>query len=102
MPADFDAIPLIDITALRTGTPSDRRRCVERLGEAARDVGFLYLGGHGLRAALFADLAAAAQRFFALPLAEKMRVYIGRSKNHRGYVPEGEEVFAGGSKDRKE
>ena len=31
-----------------------------------------------------------------------MKVYIGNSRNHRGYVPEGEEVFSAGSKDRKE
>jgi isopenicillin N synthase-like dioxygenase len=31
-----------------------------------------------------------------------MDVYIGRSANHRGYVPAGEEVFASGTKDAKE
>jgi len=45
---------------------------------------------------------AAARNFFALPLEDKMTVYIGHSRNHRGYVPEGEEVFAAGTKDRKE
>ncbi len=37
-----------------------------------------------------------------LPFDEKMKVYIGNSRNHRGYVPEGEEVFASGTKDKKE
>ncbi len=32
----------------------------------------------------------------AKALTEKMRVYIGNSRNHRGYVPEGEEGFSGG------
>jgi isopenicillin N synthase-like dioxygenase len=40
--------------------------------------------------------------FFARPYQEKMRYYIGNSACHRGYVPEGEEVFSGGTIDRKE
>lgn len=32
----------------------------------------------------------------------KMSVYIGNSTNHRGYVPAGEEVFAGATPDHKE
>ena len=43
-----------------------------------------------------------ARRFFARPLEEKMRFYIGQSSNHSGYVPEGEEQFVGGSKDLKQ
>jgi isopenicillin N synthase-like dioxygenase len=60
------------------------------------------VAGHGVAAALFDGLLAATRRFFALTEPEKMKVYIGRSKNHRGYVPEGEEVFAGGTKDKKD
>ena len=68
----------------------------EKLGRAAREVGFCYVTGHGIADATFDGLLDASQRFFALPLAEKMKVYIGNSRNHRGYVPEGEEVFSVG------
>ncbi|HEY4975144.1 MAG TPA: 2OG-Fe(II) oxygenase family protein, partial [Steroidobacteraceae bacterium] len=58
--------------------------------------------GHRLPSVLFDRLLDAARGFFAQPLAEKMRVYIGNSRNHRGYVPEGEEVFEAGTVDAKE
>ena len=98
----FDAIPEVDVSALSHGSSADRAACVATLGRAARDVGFVYVTGHGVPETLFTNLLDAAQRFFSLPEQEKMAVYIGRSRNHRGYVPEGEEVFAGGTKDRKE
>ena len=47
-------------------------------------------------------LVAVAKRYFAQPAEQKLADYIGLSKAHRGYVPEGEEVFYGGSRDRKE
>ncbi|MBL7495810.1 isopenicillin N synthase family oxygenase [Frankia sp. CNm7] len=97
----FSRVPLIDISGLRGG-PADRDRVVAEIGHAAREVGFLQITGAGVPPALFAGLLAAARRFFALPMDEKMKVYIGASKNHRGYVPEGEEVFSAGGRDRKE
>lgn len=72
------------------------------LGTAAREVGFLYVTGTGIDPALFDDLLQVTKAFFDLPLDEKMRTYIGRSRNHRGYVPVGEEVFSGGTVDLKE
>src|SRR6266496_6436060 len=91
----FRSIPVVDVS----GRPGE---VAEPLGRAAREVGFMYVTGTGLDPRLFDDLLAAARRFFALPMEDKMRVWIGRSANHRGYVPEGEEVFAGGTADRKE
>jgi isopenicillin N synthase-like dioxygenase len=61
------------------------------LGRAAREVGFLYVTGSGVSEELFDELLAVTKEFFALPVEEKMKVYIGNSSNHRGYVPTGEE-----------
>jgi isopenicillin N synthase-like dioxygenase len=102
MSNDFTAIPIVDIEGLRSGDAAARRRVAAELGHAARNVGFIYVVGHGVPDALFDGLLGAAKTFFAQPLEEKMKVYIGNSTNHRGYVPEGEEVFYGGTKDRKE
>jgi isopenicillin N synthase-like dioxygenase len=98
----FTELPVVDIAALVGGSGEGAAAVAEKLGRAAREVGFCYVTGHGIPDATFDGLLDASQRFFALPLAEKMKVYIGKSRNHRGYVPEGEEVFATGSKDRKE
>jgi isopenicillin N synthase-like dioxygenase len=72
------------------------------LDRAARNAGFFYAQHHGLSQALQRGLESAAAEFFALPEVVKQRYYIGSSRNHRGYVPAGEEVFYAGSKDSKE
>jgi isopenicillin N synthase-like dioxygenase len=98
----FRSLSVVDVSGLRGGEPSAQAAVAEQLGRAAREVGFLYVTGHGIAPPLFDNLIDATQRFFALPLARKMEVYIGNSSNHRGYVPEGEEVYAGGTRDSKE
>jgi isopenicillin N synthase-like dioxygenase len=91
----FTEVPVVDVSG-----PVDE--VAAALGRAAREVGFMYVSGHGLEPRLFDDLLAVTREFFDLPHEEKMRVWIGRSSDHRGYVPEGEEGFAGGAVDRKE
>ena len=98
----FNAIPIVDIQALGGHDPGAHSRVIDALRAAASQVGFLYVTGHGVPDALIAQIIAAAKAFFALSEAEKMKVFIGNSRNHRGYVPEGEEVFAGKTPDRKE
>jgi len=98
----FQSIPIVDVTKLRTGTLEEQKAVAEELGKAARDVGFVYITGGGIDESLFEGVLDATKRFFALPHEEKMKVYIGNSRCHRGYVPEGEEVFTSGSKDKKE
>jgi isopenicillin N synthase-like dioxygenase len=99
---DFREVPVVDVAPLVNGSPAAQAAAAEELGRAARDVGFMYIAGSGLPSQLFTDLLDVTRRFFAQPMSVKMRSYIGNSRNHRGYVPEGEEVFEGGTADRKE
>jgi isopenicillin N synthase-like dioxygenase len=85
----FASIPLIDLAPFLDG--SDRQGVADRIGAACREVGFLYVANHGIPASLTAAAMAQARRFFALPLAEKMRVHIAKSQAHRGYFPYFEE-----------
>jgi isopenicillin N synthase-like dioxygenase len=98
----FDQLPVIDITGMYSDDVSVRKNTAQQLGNAARQSGFFYIIGHAVGRDLSRELITQAQRFFALPLDEKMRYYVGNSSAHRGYVPEGEEVYDVGVKDKKE
>jgi isopenicillin N synthase-like dioxygenase len=103
----FTEIPGIDIGGLFDPSLAVRTAVAREIARACADVGFLYVYNHGVPTRLGDDLLAAALAFFALPEETKRAWYIGKSTNHRGYVPVGEEGFAYGTaapeaKDRKE
>jgi isopenicillin N synthase-like dioxygenase len=99
----FKVLPVIDVSGLASVHASQRLATARELGRAAREVGFFHIVGHGIAPGLRQGLVQAAQRYFAQPLEQKMVDYIGHSlPRHRGYVPEGEEVFGDGPPDRKE
>ncbi|MBJ7336229.1 2-oxoglutarate and iron-dependent oxygenase domain-containing protein [Mycolicibacterium sp.] len=87
----FTSVPIVDISGLRSTDRTEREEVAAEIGRAARDVGFLYVSGTGIDEARFDRMLAATKEFFALPVEEKMRSYIGLSRCHRGYVPVGEE-----------
>jgi isopenicillin N synthase-like dioxygenase len=101
-PTSVTSVPVVDIGGLRSRDPDDRARVAAEIGSAASDVGFFYISGSSVDDAVFDRLLAATKAFFALPLDEKMRSYIGLSRCHRGYVPIGEEGFASERPDLKE
>jgi isopenicillin N synthase-like dioxygenase len=68
----------------------------ERLREAAHEVGFFYLTGHGVPGELTDRVLAAARRLFALPQADKDAVAMVRSPHFRGYTRLGGELTRGG------
>ncbi|MFN8074068.1 MAG: 2-oxoglutarate and iron-dependent oxygenase domain-containing protein [Kineosporiaceae bacterium] len=106
--SDFTAVPIVDIAPLLASYDDPEQAAAAHvavaveLGRAAREVGFLYVTGGMPPQEVIDGLLGATEAFFALPEADKRRTYIGDSGNHRGYVPIGEEVFAGGTPDLKE
>lgn len=102
MPSNFTSLPVVDVSGLYASDPAARRRVAAEIGAAARDSGFLYVVGHPIADAARERLLVATRTFFARPMDEKMRSYIGNSKSHSGYVPPGEEVFYDQKPDRKE
>ncbi|WP_150304315.1 isopenicillin N synthase family dioxygenase [Pseudomonas saliphila] len=98
----FTSLPVVDVSGLFSADSATRKETATHLGKGAKDAGFLYITGHGVPQALIDRLVARTQEYFAQPLEDKMRHYIGHSSNHSGYVPEGEEQFDSGAIDHKE
>jgi isopenicillin N synthase-like dioxygenase len=82
-------LPIIDVGALVGGDVARGQREVDKLGQAARDGGFFYIEHHDLPPGMHDRMFAVARRFFALPDAEKMALYIGRdpSRYAGGFIP---------------
>jgi isopenicillin N synthase-like dioxygenase len=88
-------LPVINLA----GSAQDLGREIDR---ACRELGFFYVTGHGVDPALVTALERDARAFFALPVAEKLRIAMchgGRA--WRGYFPVGGELTSG-RPDRKE
>ncbi len=100
--SDFARLPIVDIAPLFHADFAARKAAAAKLDSAAREAGFCYIVGHPLTGSRVTRLISQARTFFSRSIEEKMRWYIGDSAHHRGYVPEGEEVFSGGTRDRKE
>lgn len=89
----FTELPIVDISLLFSCDLTERKQAASSLDKAVRAAGFLYLKGHQIPKDLILNLQAAVKEYFAQDLESKKANYIGLSKNHTGYVPQGEEQF---------
>ncbi len=73
-PDSTEEIPTIDISGYLAGKPGEARRIAQELRRVTETIGFFYLSGHGVEQSMFDRMFAEAERFFALPLAEKKKI----------------------------
>lgn len=87
-------LPTLDVSRFHAGR-TERATFISNLRSVLHDHGFFYLGGHGVPQDLTDRLASAAQKFFALPLEEKLKIEMIRSPHFRGYNRAGYERTRG-------
>lgn len=83
----FDRIPMVDIGPMFGTDRQAMLATASRVREVCENIGFFYIKNHGVADDLIARAVQQSERFFALPLAEKLDYDIGRQAMHRGYVP---------------
>ncbi|MCG6888374.1 MAG: 2OG-Fe(II) oxygenase [Gammaproteobacteria bacterium] len=79
------SIPVIDISPLRDG--SNPAAVAHALLAASRDLGFIYINGHGIPDEVITTARGCALDFFLSPEQEKQRYTI--SDKHRGWLSQG-------------
>jgi isopenicillin N synthase-like dioxygenase len=94
-------LPVLDLALWRAGGEL-RRQFLAQLGEAARDVGFFYLTGHGIAQTQQQAILHLAAEFFALPQADKTAVQMVNSPHFRGYTRLGGELTLGKADQREQ
>ncbi|GAB4190222.1 MAG: 2-oxoglutarate and iron-dependent oxygenase domain-containing protein [Thalassobaculales bacterium] len=96
-----EAIPVIDIGALRGGAPGAVRQVADEILKASAELGFFYVRNHGLPEAARDRAVEAARAFFAQPMAVKQQVAVNR--RHRGFLAlGGAKMYSGARSDLKE
>ncbi len=81
----MNSLPIIDISPLYGDEPDAWQAVAGHIDRACRQWGFFYIKGHPISPARIAEVLGNAQRFFALPVEEKLKIDITQTRHHRGY-----------------
>lgn len=87
----LETLPILDYSRLHSG-PEEAARFRDDLRNAMHNVGFLYLGGHGIPQELVDAMLDTSRRFFDLPEEQKLAVENIHSPQFRGYTRMGAEL----------
>jgi isopenicillin N synthase-like dioxygenase len=82
-------LPVIDVSSFALDVPRGSAAAdaaAAAIDLACRETGFVLIAGHGIAPSTRAAMFEQIERFFALPVAEKEKIAIGKSDSHRGYV----------------
>ena len=89
MPEDQQALPLpiVDLSPfLQKASDSERKKAAEALVKACREVGFVYIKGHGVPKQEIEQAFAISKKFYVLPAEEKLKApHPPGWAVHRGY-----------------
>src|SRR5271170_3069453 len=97
------SLPIIDIGDLASPHLAARRAVAAQLHAACCNNGFFYVRNHGVPEAMVDAVFREAERFFALPAAEKAVVDKAKSGANRGHEPlSGQTLEPGAPPDLKE
>lgn len=97
-PGDFTTVPVVDVSALVApdASDADKQAVADAMDAAFRQVGFMYISGHGVDAGLYAEVRALARAFFLQDAAVKERIAIDRQTVPvRGYQRVGDNITGG-------
>lgn len=85
-------IPVIDIGPYLRNPDSDNARAAsEKLSFAQENIGFFFIINHGIDAGLLGRVKNQLEKFFSLPIDEKMKIKV--DKKLCGYVPPKSTVY---------
>ena len=80
------SIPIVDFKDFASGAPEARLQAAKELVAACRDVGFVYITGHGVPDDTLAKAFDVSKKFYDLPQEEKMKApHPPGWAVHRGY-----------------
>jgi isopenicillin N synthase-like dioxygenase len=95
MSANPETIPVLDLSTARNPDGSFNPEFIDKLRDAAHRVGFFQITGYGAAEGQVQDLWDVIERFFKLPLEDRLKLDNRNSPHFRGYTRMGTEVTAG-------